>query len=84
MSDEKGTYKGWSNRSDEWLPIYSPRIQPFESKSGNKITEEIDLEDDLDELIQPEPGFARNYAIPRNFRCTSKHFMNFINYFGNE
>jgi len=25
-SDEVGCYDGWSNRFDEWLSIYSPRI----------------------------------------------------------
>lgn len=24
--DEKGKFEGWSNRFDEWLSIYSPRI----------------------------------------------------------
>jgi hypothetical protein len=25
-SDERGTYDGWSNRFDEWISVYSPRI----------------------------------------------------------
>ena len=24
--DERGTFDGWSNRFDEWIPAYSPRI----------------------------------------------------------
>ena len=32
-SDERGAYDGWSNRFDEWVSIYSPRIQPFYSKT---------------------------------------------------
>lgn len=24
--DEKGTYDGWSNKYDEFIPVYSPRI----------------------------------------------------------
>ena len=24
--DERGTFEGWSNKFDEWIPIYSPRI----------------------------------------------------------
>jgi hypothetical protein len=32
--DEKGRhYDGWSNRFDEWIPLYSPRIQPFYTKT---------------------------------------------------
>jgi len=26
QSDQKGTFKGWTHKFDEWLPIYSPRI----------------------------------------------------------
>jgi hypothetical protein len=25
-SDERGSFDGWSNRFDEWVSIYSPRI----------------------------------------------------------
>ena len=32
-SDEKGTFDGWSNRFDEWVSIYSPRIMPYLSKT---------------------------------------------------
>ena len=84
MKDERGTYDGWSDRWDEWIPLYSPRIMPFETKSEKKLVEEVEIEEDLDELIQPEPGYARAYAVPRNFKCTSRHFMHYINYFGNE
>lgn len=26
-SDERGKYEGWSNRFDEWICTYSPKIQ---------------------------------------------------------
>lgn len=32
-SDEKGTFEGWSNRFDEKISIYSPRIQPYLTKT---------------------------------------------------
>lgn len=32
-SDERGNFEGWSNRFDEWIGIYSPRIQPFFTKT---------------------------------------------------
>lgn len=34
-SDERGLFDGWSSKFDEWIPIYSPRIQPHLSKVGN-------------------------------------------------
>ena len=32
-SDEKGNFEGWSSKFDEWMALYSPRIQPFMTKS---------------------------------------------------
>ena len=32
--DARGTYEGWSDRFDEWIPLYSPRLMPYDSKSG--------------------------------------------------
>lgn len=32
-SDEKGAYEGWSNRFDEWISIFSPRIQLYLTKT---------------------------------------------------
>ena len=46
--------------------------------------EDIDLDEDLDALIQPEEGYSRVYAVPRSFQCTSEQFMHIINYFGHE
>lgn len=31
--DEKGNFEGWSSKFDEWIAVYSPRIQPFHSKT---------------------------------------------------
>jgi hypothetical protein len=47
-SDERGTYDGWSNRFDEWVSIYSPRIQPFYSKTQKGISDDVDLDEELD------------------------------------
>jgi hypothetical protein len=33
--------------------------------------------------VQPEKGQSRVYAVPRIFKCTSKKFMSYMNYFGN-
>jgi hypothetical protein len=52
-SDERGTFDGWSNRFDEWIPIFSPRIQPFYSKTQKGVQDDIDLDDEMDNLIKP-------------------------------
>ena len=32
-SDARGTFDGWSDRFDEWIGLYSPRIQPYHTKT---------------------------------------------------
>lgn len=82
-SDEKGTFDGWSSKFDEWIATYSPRIAPFYSKtSGKGLTEDQDLDDELDSLIQPEEGHTRVYAVPRVRNCISAVFLKLLNVFG--
>lgn len=81
-SDERGTYDGWSNRFDEWISIYSPRIQPFFSKTQKGTSDDIDLDEELDAQIKPDEGRDRVYAVPRLRKCTSSLFINLINLFG--
>lgn len=33
IDDDGKHYDGWSSRFDEWIPLYSPRIMPFYSKT---------------------------------------------------
>lgn len=80
--DDKGSYEGWSNKFDEWVPIYSPRIQAWGSKIG--VIEEQDLEDGLDDLVGATDEFQRVYAVPRLNTCTSALYLRYINIFGNE
>jgi ubiquitin carboxyl-terminal hydrolase 34 len=82
-SDEKGTFEGWSAKFDEWIPIYNPRIMPFYSKTQKGTSDDHDLDEDLDNLLQPEEGFTRVYAVPRIRKCISSVFMHLINLFGN-
>jgi len=42
-----------------------------------------DIDEDLDDLVEPEEGLARVYAVPRVFRCISSQFLHFMNVFGN-
>lgn len=46
--DARGTYEGWSDRFDAWIPVFSPRVMPFGFKVGAGV-EEQDLEDNLDD-----------------------------------
>ena len=80
--DERGAYEGWSVKFDEWIPVYSPRIMAFGSKVG--VSEEEEIEEEMDELIECDPEFKRIYAVPRVFNCISACYLRYINIFGNE
>ena len=81
--DDRGTYEGWSSKFDEFIPIYSPRIHPWQSRVGAGSIEEDDDDEDLDDLVEPEPGMARVFAVPRIFKCISGQFLHYMNMFGN-
>lgn len=81
--DERGTYEGWSSKFDEWIPIFSPRLMPWQTRQGVTNIDDDDLEDEIDDLVEPEPGMQRVYAVPRVFKCISSQFLHFINLFGN-
>jgi len=83
-SDEKGNFDGWSSKFDEWIPIYNPRIMPLYSKTQKGNQDDLDLDEELDTLLQPEEGFTRVYAVPRIRKCISSVFMHLINLFGNK
>jgi hypothetical protein len=85
FKDARGTFDGWSAKFDEWLPAYSVRILPYGKKSGKKgMTQEVEIDEDGDELIEPEAGQTRVYSVPRNFQCTSSAYIKLMNDFGNE
>lgn len=81
--DERGTYEGWSVKFDEWIPIFSPRIMPWASRVGVTNVDDDDLEEEIDDLVEPEEGMQKVYAVPRVFKCISSQFLHFINLFGN-
>ena len=35
--DAKGTFDGLNDTFDEWIPLNSPRLMPFERKTGKKM-----------------------------------------------
>ena len=78
-------FDGWSAKYDEWIPIYSPLIAPHSTRSqGQRAPGSDDLDDELDNVIQPQFGFDRVFAVPRIQICTSKKFLFFMDMFGNE
>ena len=82
-NDEKGSYEGWSNRFDEWISVYSPKIQPLFSKTQRGQQEDAaDFDEDMDNFVKPEDGMDRVYAVPRMRKCTSSLFLHLINLFG--
>ena len=83
-TDHIGTFIGWTDKFDEKIPAFHPRIQPFKSREGKTDTNEHDIEDDQDYLFKHEEENKRVYAVTRRFQCISVQYMNFINYFGNE
>lgn len=81
--DERGQFDGWSRKYDEWIPIYSPRIQPHLSRKGQRNVLDDD-EQALDDFYRPEePGMKRVFVVPRVLQYFSKKFLYFINKFGN-
>ena len=58
---------------------------PFNTKShGSYDPGDEDAEEELDDVIQPEPDFDAVYAVPRSGKCTSGKIIHFINLFGNK
>jgi len=84
-SDDRGVYDGWSNKYDEDIPIFNPRIQPHLSKvnSFSKEEEGEDSDEELDDLVQPEEGHSRIFVVPRLTSCICSKFLHMMNKFGN-
>jgi len=83
-NDSRGNYDGYSEKFDEWIPLYSPRIQPFFTKTSRSFYDDfLDIDDDLDSLYPNEEGHTKVYAVPRIRKCTSKLFIHLINELGN-
>lgn len=84
--DERGTYEGYSNKYDEWMPLFSPNIRPFGTMVGGAAqpTNQKNDDDELDKFIKPSNGFERVYAVPRIATCLSKKFLYLMDSFGNK
>ena len=47
-ADARGTYDGLEETFDEWIPVYSSRIQPYLSRLNNLRREKVDQNEALD------------------------------------
>ena len=69
--DDRGAFDGWGERFDEKISMYSPRLARYltrsTKRSGNKDDEEVD--ESLDEVMKPEEGHSRLWAVPRPRLC---------------
>jgi hypothetical protein len=79
--DERGSYDGWGERFDEKIPLYSPRLGPFLSRSTRTSTEDDELDESLDDVMKPEEGHSRVWAVPRPRRCTSSEYVRHVSAF---
>lgn len=89
LDAEGRTFDGWSEKFDEWIPLYSPRIQPHCTQHGiyaKTIVDSsmFDYENTIDDMIKPGPGQTRVYQVPRPSTCLSEKFLEMMNLFGNE
>ena len=76
--DAKGRYDGWGDRFDEQIPLFSPKLAPFLSRSGKNQETEDEIDDSLDEVMQPDNGHSRVWAVPRPRKCTSREYMRHV------
>ena len=53
-SDNELVFDGYSSKFDEWIPIFSPRIQPHLSKSNNMKVYKVKFNVDFDEVHLPD------------------------------
>ena len=79
--DKEGRlYEGWSEKYDEWIPLYTPRIQQQGTHIQGRFkllkqNNALDIENNIDDQIQPEPGHTRVYQVPRPSTCLSEKFL---------
>ena len=59
-NDEKGNFEGYSNKYDEWVNLYSPRIQQFFTKTARTsyYDDYNDIDDDFDTQFPCEEGHS--------------------------
>lgn len=61
--------------------MYSPRLCPFKTRSTKVGPDDEELDEGLDDVMKPDEGQSRVWAVPRPRKCTSSEYMRHINYF---
>jgi len=79
--DDRGKYDGWSDKFDEKIPLYSPRIQKYMTLSSKSNLDDEELDETLDDVIKPQEGHSRVWAVPRPRKCVSEEYIRLINIF---
>lgn len=80
--DALGTFEGFGERWDEFVPVYSPRLAPWATKVD--VNDQLGVTDDVyDDLMVPTDEFSEIFGVPRPNLCTSALYLRLINQFGN-
>lgn len=80
--DERGPYIGYSDKFDEWVPVFTPRIVPFDSQVQDKPTH-FEVDDSMDEKVTGFKEHKKAYVVPRSYHCISELYLHYVNTFGN-
>lgn len=80
-TDERGSYDGWSDRFDEKIPLYSPRLCKLLSQSTKSSADDEELDETLDDVLKPDEGQTRVWAVPRHRKCASSEYLRHISGF---
>ena len=81
-SDEIGKYEGFGARFDEKIPLYSPKIAKYRTMSTkDKSDMDGELDETLDDYIDPLEGYNKVWAVPRPRKCTSRAYLQILSSF---
>lgn len=83
-NDEKGQYRGWSNKYDDWISIRSPRIAPFGLHGRMWVIPQVTFNEEkiIDDSNDMLEDTANTFCVTRVKKCTSALLINIINTFG--
>jgi|TARA_B110000285_G_C15029813_1_gene566105 uncharacterized MnhB-related membrane protein len=54
---------------------------PFKTRSTKAGPDDDELDESLDDVMRPDEGQSRVWAVPRPRKCTSSEYMRHVNYF---
>lgn len=63
------------------MPLFSPKICKFRTMSVKQGHDDEELDETLDDYIEPEEGQGRAWAVPRPRKCTSSEYLRLLNLF---